>query len=357
MGNIREMLSQVNVSDLIKIFNIQISIAIFLVFVIFRGLFSQLILKIVFGIMKRKRKVKDSKAYKILNNFFIFLGLYCSIRVLNLSEQTLANVNTIFEIICIIFATNIINSFITKDSIWFRKYINHSKNDIVNNFICKVARGIVWIIAGYIILKELGYDLSGVITGLGIGGVIISLAAQDTVKSLLSGVVILTDKPFDIGDYIVVGNHEGNVIDITFRSTRIKARDNSIITIPNSTITSEYVVNWNRLECRRIECVLNLSMDTTSEKIKDLIEKLKLVLKNNPFVLPDTVQVNLDEISSYSSDVKIFLYVSETDYIKFLNVKEKIFCEILKLVEMENIDLAYPTQTIYVKNTEQNSDA
>lgn len=352
MDRIHAFLSQINVRDLIKIFNIQIALAIFLVFLIFRGLFSQIILKIVFWLTKNKGKVKDSKLYKILNNFFIFLGLYLAVRMFKLSEQALANVNTIFEIICIVFVTNSINSFISKDSKWFRKYINHSKNDAVNNFICKITRGIVWIISGYIIIKELGYDLTGLVAGFGVGSVIISLAAQDTVKSLLSGAVILTDKPFDIGDYIEIGNYKGTVIDITFRSTRIKAIDNSIITIPNSTITSEYVVNWNKLKSRRLDFVLNLSMDTTSEKIKNVVEKIKLVLKNNENVLPETVQVNLDAIASYSSDIKIFLYVNETDYIKFLNIKEKIYCDILELVERENIDLAYPTQTVYVKNTE-----
>lgn len=352
MDRIHAFLSQINVRDLIKIFNIQIALAIFLVFLIFRGLFSQIILKIVFWLTKNKGKVKDSKLYKILNNFFIFLGLYLAVRMFKLNEQALANVNTIFEVICIVFVTNGINSFISKDSKWFRKYINHSKNDAVNNFICKIARGIVWIISGYIIIKELGYDLTGLVAGFGVGSVIISLAAQDTVKSLLSGAVILTDKPFDIGDYIEIGNYKGTVIDITFRSTRIKAIDNSIITIPNSTITSEYVVNWNKLKSRRLDFVLNLSMDTTSEKIKNVVEKIKLVLKNNENVLPETVQVNLAEIASYSSDIKIFLYVNETDYIKFLNIKEKIYCDILELVERENIDLAYPTQTVYVKNTE-----
>ena len=161
MRNIRAFLSQINVKDLIKIFNIQIAIAIILVFIIFRKLFSQIILKIIFWLTKNKKKVKDSKIYKILNNFWIFVGIYCSTRMLKLSLEARVHINTIFEIICIIFVTNVINSFITKDSKWFRKYINHSKNDAVNNFVCKIARGIVWIISGYIIIKELGYDLTG----------------------------------------------------------------------------------------------------------------------------------------------------------------------------------------------------
>lgn len=350
MENIQSLINQINIGDLIKIFNIQVAIAVFLIFIIFRGLFSKIILKIFFWITKDKRKAKESKAFKVLNNFLVFLGLYCAIRILKPNPKQLVFVNTAFRIVCIIFITNFINSGITKNARWFKRHINHTRNDSVNGFICKIIRGVVWVISGYIIIKELGYDLTGLVAGFGIGGVVISFAAQDTVKSLLSGAVILTDKPFDIGDYIEVGNYKGNVIDITFRSTRIRALDNSVITIPNSTITSEYVVNWNKLKSRRLEFVLNLSMETTSEKIKRIISKIKLVLTNNPDVLPDTVQVNLAEISSYSSDIKIFMYINESDYIKFLNAKERIYCDILELVEIENIDLAYPTQTVYVKN-------
>lgn len=350
MEKIYGLLSRMNIEFLnMKIF----AIITFFVFVIFRKLFSSIILKIIFWMTKNKGKVKECRIYKPLNYFFVFFGLYCATKMLDLSLETMVRVDLYFRIICIILITNMINSFITKDAKWVKKYLEHHKNnEAVGNFICKIIKSIVWIIAGYIILNELGYDLTGLVAGFGLGGVMLSLAAQDTVKSLLSGVVILTDKPFDLGDFIEVGNYKGTVVDMTFRSTRIKASDNSIITIPNATITSESIVNWNKIQSRRLDFVLNLSMNTVSEKIKNVVEKIKLILRNNPDVLPETVQVSLDEIASYSIDIKIFLYINETDYRKFLTSKEKIYCDILELVERENIDLAYPTQTIYVKDTE-----
>ncbi len=164
MDNLKNMLMHIKVQDLIAVFNIQIAVALFLVFFIFRGLFSQIILKVIFWMTKQKKKVKETNAYKIFNRFFIFLGLYLSIRLLKLDAQTLANVNSIFRVICIIFITNIINANITNESRWFQ----HSKSDIVNNFICKIIRGIVWIISIYIILKELGVNLTGLVAGFGI---------------------------------------------------------------------------------------------------------------------------------------------------------------------------------------------
>lgn len=348
MNNIRDVFAQIGVADLVKLFDVQMAIIVFCVFFLFRGVFSSVILKIFFVITKSKEKVKDSRLYRILYNFFVFWGLYLAIRILQPGERVLSVANPCFKIVCIIFVTNVVNSFISKDSRWFRRVADYSKNELVNNFICKVLKGVVWLISVYIMLKELGYDLTGLVAGFGVGSVIISLAAQDTVKNLLSGAAIMTDNLFALGDYIAVGSYEGTVVDITFRSTRIKALDNTIVTIPNAIIASEYVVNWSRLSSRKLEFVLNLSMDTTAEKIEDIIEKLRFVLKSNKDVLPETVRVNLDGISSYSSDIKVFMYVGKTNYIDFLNVKERILCEVLRLVEVENVELAYPTQTVHV---------
>lgn len=95
-----------------------------------------------------------------------------------------------------------------------------------------------------------------------------------------------------------------------------------------------------------------MHLDTTSEKIRKIVKQIKIVLANNPNVIEDTIQVNFAEISDSSVDIKMFMYINETDYLKFLNIKEEVLCSLLKLIEKENIELAYPTQTIYLKNSE-----
>ena len=175
-------------------------------------------------------------------------------------------------------------------------------------------------------------------------------------KSILSCITILTDKPFVVGDWIEVGDFQGSVIDITFRSVRIKSYNNSIVTIPNSTITSEYIVNWNKLTSRRYDCVLNLSLDTTSDQIRAIVKKIKVVLENHEAVIKDTVQVNLNAISHSSADLLIYMYIKETNYAKFLMIKQEILCLLLETLESENIELAYPTQTLYVRNQDKKED-
>ena len=95
-----------------------------------------------------------------------------------------------------------------------------------------------------------------------------------------------------------------------------------------------------------------MHLDTTSEKIRKIVKQIKIVLANNPNVIEDTIQVNFAEISDSSVDIKMFMYINETDYLKFLNIKEEVLCSLLKLMEKENIELAYPTQTIYLKTSE-----
>lgn len=353
MENLKQMISSIDLNNLLKIFDIQIAIAVLLFFVIFRTVFSRILIKIYYKIIKSKKNPKDSSMYRPLNIMFILIGIYCMIKVLPTSAQTLKIMNQIYKLVIIYYALKILTSLISADSIFFKKFFKDPTNKTVNMFLCQIAKFIIWIMYIFIIVAEIGYDLSGLITALGVGSAAIALAAQDLVKSLISGVTILTDKPFVIGDWIEVDQYQGTVIDITFRSTRIKSFNNSVVTIPNSVITSSYVINWNRLTSRRFECILNLSLETSSEKIKKIVKEIKVVLENDPKVIKETIQVSLIDITAYSNDIKIVLFLRESEYEKFLKAKQDVLCSLLFLVEKENIDLAYPTQTLYVKRKEE----
>lgn len=353
MDKVTGLLSGIDLNSLITIFDIQIAMAVVVISFLFKGVFAKFVLKVVYAITKHdKTELKKSKMYVPLKRMFLCTGLFIALRIIPTTAQIKYYINEAFKVIVIIFITQGLTSIMTKNSKVFKRLLNISEDDTVNDFFCKVFRALSWIVSIFIILTELGFDLSGLATGLGLVSAVIALAAQELVKNLISGFSILTDKPFVLGDWIEVGDYAGTVMDISFRSTRIKAMNNSLVTIPNSKIATEYVINWNRLKSRRIDLVLNLDLNTSTEKIKKTIKEIKLVLKNNPKVIEDSIQVHFDQIASCSSDIKIFLYVNETEYIKYLNAKQEILCSLLTLIEKENIELAYPTQTIYVKNTE-----
>ena len=344
-------LSREELANIIKLFDIQIAVVLVLVCYLTKSIFAKFVLGIIFKFQKRKEKAKDSKMFKSLEIMYMFFGIFLAIKILPVGAQLQYVMGKLLKIAIIIFITKFITTVIfTKDSKMMKKLFVKSDNQAVNSFICKILGVIAWIVSVFIIFAELGYDLSALITGLGLGTAIISLAAQDTVKSLLSGVSILADKPFVIGDWISVGNYAGTVLNITFRSTRIKCADNSIVTIPNSVVTAEYVINWNQLTSRRFDCTLNLRLEETSEKIKKITREIKMVLCNKEYIDENSVHVVFNSISSYSSTIKIILYVKETDYFKYLKLQEDIYCSLLNILEKENVELAYPTETVHVKN-------
>lgn len=357
MDDIIANLSKEELRNLIQVFDIQIAIVIVLLVFITRNVVAKIVLKIYDFLTKKKEKPQNSEMYGPIKFMYIFMGIYLAVKILPVSIRLSIIMTSLLKSALVIFMTNIINSTIfVKDSKFFKK--NKGRSETVSNFICKIARVLSWIVSIYIILVViLGFtQINGLVTGLGIGTVVISLAAQDTVKSLFSGITILSEKPFVIGDWIQVGDHTGTVIDISFRSTRIRSMENSIVTIPNSTITSEYVVNWNKLKSRRFDCNLGLEMnDITPEKIKNIIKELKVVICSKDYVLGDTVYVGFNGILDYSYNIKIFVYVTETNFTKFLKVQEDLYCEFLNVLAKENVSIAYPTQTVNVHNIKESS--
>ena len=348
-------LSREELTNLIQVFDVQIAIVIVLLVFLTRNFVSSIILKCFDFLTNKKEQPRKSEMYEPIKFMYMFMGSYLAVKILPISNNWSIIMTALLRSALVVFITNIINSTVfVKDSKFFMKR-SKPKSEAVANFISKIARVITWIIAIYIILVFiLGFtQINGLVTGLGIGTVIISLAAQDTVKSLFSGISILSEKPFVIGDWIEVGDFSGTVIDISIRSTRIRCMNNSIVTIPNSTVTSEYVVNWNKLKSRRFDCILNLKkQDLNPEKIRNIIKELKVVICAKDYVQRDTVYVGFNEIADYSYNIKIFVYVTETNYTKFLKIQEDLNCEFVNVLEKENVELAYPTQTIHVQTTE-----
>ena len=348
-------LSSEEISGIIHVFNVQIAIILVILVFFTRNFVAKIILKVFNFMIKKKENPQNSEMYEPIKLMYMFMGLYWAVKILPISIKLSIIMTSLLKSALIIFATNIINSTVfVKDSKIFKKR-NKARSDTVSNFICKIARVISWIVSIYIILVfVLGFtQINGLLTGLGVGTVIISLAAQDTVKSLFSGITILSEKPFVIGDWVAIGDYSGTVIDISFRSTRIRCLDNSIVTVPNSTITSEYVINWNKLKSRRFDCKLNLDMKgLTPEKIKDIIKELKVVICSKDYVQADTLYVGFNGISTYSYDIRIFVYVTEIKYNRYLKVEEDLNCEILNVLAKENVELAYPTQTLNVHSLE-----
>ena len=258
-----------------------------------------------------------------------------------------------FQIISVIVFAKGLSASFTAEAIFIKKVkekLNRDLEDSMFDFLLKIARAIIYVVAGFIVITLLGVNLNGIIAGLGIGGVIVTLAAQDTAKNLFGGLVIFLDKPFTVGDWIEMSPFEGTVEDITFRSTRIRTFENSVVNIPNSIISESSVINWSKMEKRRYKTNLCIQIDTPLEKLEKFQAKVREMLQQKEGIYDDSIIVKFDGIKDNGLNVLISSYTDSVDYLSYLAEKENINCKIMKILREENIELAYDTKTVYVKN-------
>lgn len=333
-----------------ELFDFAISLTIILFFTILGPMIAYIFIKVF---KMKDKKIKQNAFYKPLKSFLFVLGIYIALKLLVLPERIYIFLDKIFKI-CTIFLTakafaNLFSQS-SNSSKKFRKMFNFTGNEGVVNLVSKLVKGLIYIIAGFIIISELGYDLSGLVAGLGIGSVVLALAVQDLAKNILAGFSIITDKPFVIGDYIEVDTYVGTVEDISFKSTRIRNANNQLVIIPNSQIANTSLINYTKMEKRRFSLRLTLDLATPLEKVVAFNDKIRLYLLSDETVLQDSVKVFFDTISVNGIDVIIDFYTTIVDYIDFLKFKEEVNYKILQVAEKGKIELAYNSQTLYVKN-------
>lgn len=341
----------------IKLVDIIIAICILIFFRIFSSSIAYIIIRMFNIKTKNKNKIKASAFYNPLRTFFCLLGVYIAIWFLKLplkiSNEAMEIVTKLFKIISVmVFAKGLSASFTINSPLAKKMKEKSNKNveDSMFDFLLKIVRGIIYTVAGFIIINILGFNLNGLVAGLGIGGVIITLAAQDTAKNLFGGLVIFIDKPFSVGDWIEIDPFEGTVEDITFRSTRVRTVENSLVNIPNSIISNSSIINWSKIEKRRYKTNLCIQINTPLEKVEHFETRVIEMLQKREGIFDESVIVKFDEIKENGINILICSYTNSIDYTSYLSEKEDINRKIMKILEEENIELAYDTKTVYVKN-------
>lgn len=341
----------------IQVVDLLIAIGIILFFRIFSSSFSYIIIR-MFKIKEKKSKsIKESAFYNPLKIFFVILGFYLAIVFLkvplNITDDIMFVVYKAFIIISTIaFAKGLAASFTPKSSLYekIKEMTSKDIEDSMFDFILKIIRVVIYIIAGFIVITALGINLNGLVAGLGIGGVILTLAAQDTAKNIFAGLIVFLDKPFIVGDWIQVDKFEGTVEDITFRSTRVRTFENSLVNIPNAIIANASIINWSKMEKRRYRTNLCIELDTPLEKLEKFKQRVEDMLQTRDAIYDDSIVVKFDNITDNGLNVLISSYTHSVDFNSYLAEKEDINYKIMKILQEENIGLAYDTKTVYMKN-------
>ncbi|TFH24233.1 mechanosensitive ion channel family protein [Candidatus Bathyarchaeota archaeon] len=328
------------------------SIIIFLLAAVIGWLVYYTFSKYLIALMKKTKTTLDDSIHRTLKPvtilIIIIVGLYFSLSTLSFLQVYENQLSEIFSILGILIGaftlTRITNIIID----WFAKRKSENtngKNHHILFLLKKIVQLFVYIMAFLMVLWVLDINLSGIVVGLGVGGIAIAFALQSTLSDVFSAFSIYFDRPFEIGDFIIVGDHSGTVTNIGIKSTRLSLLQGEELVISNQELTSSHIRNFRKLERRRITFTIGVTYNTPSSKLKKIPGIIRKIMQD--IELAEMDRVHFTEFSDFSLKFLVIYYVRVADYSKYLEVQEAINFAIKEAFEEEAIEMAFPTQTLY----------
>jgi len=332
-----------------SIFFAVISLPIFLI--VFKIIQSLLIHRFE-KFAKRTKTDIDDTFVKIIQSlrpgFYVFLSLYLSIRFLTLNGVVLKIVNVILIILVTYQAVLALQILINYILIKLIKQEEDKSTDAAIALAGKVIKYVLWLFGGLLILSNLGVNVTSLVAGLGIGGIAIALALQNILSDLFSSFAIYFDKPFQVGDFIIIDKHKGTVQHIGIKTTRIKSIDGEEIIIPNKKLTSAQVRNFKKMEERRVVVSFGVVYQTKTSQLRKIPRLIKTIIKNIKDAKID--RINFKAFGPSSLDFELVYFVETNKYKKYMGINEKVLLKIKEEFEKQGIEFAYPTQTVYLNS-------
>jgi MscS family membrane protein len=215
--------------------------------------------------------------------------------------------------------------------------------------VAKVFLGGIAVIA---VLQNLGVNVTGILAGLGVGGLAVALAAQKTVENLFGGVTLAADQPVGVGDFCRFGDKIGTIEEIGLRSTRVRTLDRTLVTVPNAEFSALPLENFAARDRIWFKTVLGLRYETTADQMRHVLAGLTRLLREDPRVDPDPARVRFIGFGAFSLDLEVFAYIRTRDFGEFLKIREELLLRIMDCVDASGTGFAFPSQTIYTATDE-----
>lgn len=339
---------------------IGISLGILLLFLLFRKIFTKYIFQIILRLSKKTPTQIFSHVLlsfeKPVRWLFVIIGIYVAVRYFPYIDHTNPMFMKLIRASVIILLSWGLYNVSSASSAIFHKLNEKTSIEIDQLLIpilSKAIRFVIIAISITIIAQEFEYDVNGFIAGLGLGGLAIALAAQDAVKNLFGGFVIITEKPFSIGDWIMTPSVEGTVENITFRSTLVRTFAQALVTVPNSVLANETITNWSKMGKRRITFNLRITYDTPKEKVDKVAKRIKDYLRNNPAIHQETIFVTFDTFNESSLDLFLYFFTKTTVWGEYLDIKHEVNLKIMEILEEEEVRVALPARSLHVAADEE----
>jgi MscS family membrane protein len=203
--------------------------------------------------------------------------------------------------------------------------------------------------------QNLKIDIVPLLTGLGIGGLAFAFAAKDTIENFFGSIAVILDRPFEVGDWVLIGDVEGTVEELGFRSTRIRTFYNSQVTVPNATLVRANVDNYGRRTYRRWKTYIGVQYDTSPEKLLAFTEGIRELVRRHPYTRKDFYQVWCNDFGDSSLNILLYVFHQVPDWATELRERERLFVDIVRLADRLGVEFAFPTRTVHLYNEEHSA--
>ncbi len=325
--------------------------AIFLVGMVVVNVVKHIILKRLHEWAKKTATTIDDFLVGVIKSIFIPLAyygvFYAGIRTLVLNDLFKKSIEVVGLALITLFVARLIVLLIAF-GFEFQLSKKGKTESLERSFkgILGVVKLLVWALAVIFFLDNLGFKISTVIAGLGIGGIAVAMAAQAVLKDLFSYFCILFDRPFEVGDFIIIGDYLGAIEHIGIKTTRIRSLGGEQLIFSNTDLTNSRVRNYKRMEKRRVSFRLGATYQTPLEKLKEVPGVIENIIKG----IEDTVfdRAHFFSFDDFSLTIEVVYYIIGSDYNKYMDIQQQINFGIKGEFEKRGIDFAYPTQTLYV---------
>lgn len=305
---------------------------------------------------KTKTNLDDvliEKLEKPIRYSILIFGYWVAIHYLNISNSGLlsflegvASVSLVLTLTST--ASKVFDALVTEVVLPLVEKTEGGADNYILPVLSKAVKGIIWTFGIIIGLDNIGFDITAMIAGLGIGGLALALAAQDSVKNIFAGIMIFVDKPFKVKERIQIQGYDGTVEEVGLRSTRIRTLDGRIVTIPNSTFTDNSVVNVTSQPSLKIVLNLGLTYDTDEDGMQKGVDILTQIVADHSTILESDCSAGFKDFGDFSLGILFVYYVKPDAH--WLDSQNTICKEVLKRFNAAGLDFAFPTQTLLNKD-------
>ena len=334
-----------------------IGIVIFLIFYVLRRLFARFIISRLNKLVNKTSTKIDNTVVEVIEGPLKFLpvvlGFFIATSYINLSTEVQDFIDLLNRTLITVFIFWLLHQLVIPFSFIIRNFEDKISKPLVNWTLKGLE--IIIIVLGIVAVLELwGIKVGPVIAGLGLFGVAVALGAQDLFKNLISGIMILMEKRFTLGDVILVsGEVEGVVEQIGFRSTLVRRFDSTPVMVPNYKFAEQSVTNYTRRHHRRIRWLIGLEYRTSIDQLRNIRNSINSLIENEKDFAKNKnagFYVRIDSFSDSSIDMLVQAFTVTNDWGEFLKIKETLAVKIIEIVESNSAGFAFPSQSLYFEN-------